>query len=80
VEKERNKGEEISLCIAFSFLNRTVLYCFTDEYVDDNLRVGNEDSNEAEDGDYYDNADDENLSNSNSHSKVRYIYQLIEDT
>jgi len=49
------------------------LYCFTDEYVDDNLRVGNEDSNEAEDDDYYDDADDENLSNSNSHSKVRYI-------
>jgi len=72
VEKERNKGEEISLCIVFLiFLNRTVLYCFTDEYVDDNLRVGNEDNNEAENDDYYDS--DENLSNSNSHSKVRYI-------
>lgn len=65
--------EEISSCIVFLiFLNRNVLYCITDDYVDENSRDGdNGYDDEAENGDY--DESDENSSNSNSHSKVGYI-------
>lgn len=71
------KSERESLHLIFIFLNRVVLYCITDEYVDDNSRDGNNEDDD-ENNDYYDESDDDN--SSNSHSKVGYSSACINST